>query len=153
IDRWGSVHQLSYRNTGDTLKTREQHLKDIDRATLLDVSTAQNVMREVSRHKWEEKGRIREQQWAEKYWPANPQQPQRNQGTEFARAAADAGNDGRVQNLHGPAAELWEAWRQVDAEKHAGKFRDLAAKKKSFSVATDKKAFAAELDEKGISFA
>jgi hypothetical protein len=97
--------------------------------------------------KREEDGRKKEP------WPINPPQPERNHWTEFDMAAREAGNDNRPKNLKGEAAKAWEAWTRIDHAKHADDFAALDGHGIPFPVATDKKAFAAALDEKGIAFA
>lgn len=62
-------------------RSREEHLKDIDRAPLLTVTPAENVMRRYGVHRQEERERERARQReeareeaAEKHWPAKPPQ-------------------------------------------------------------------------------
>lgn len=89
----------------------------------------------------------------EEAWPINPPQPERKQWTDFGKAAIEATGDNRTENLTGPAAKVWAAWRQIDEARHAGEFAALSEDGIPFSVPTDKKAFAAALDDKGITFA
>jgi hypothetical protein len=89
----------------------------------------------------------------EKHWPINPPHPERKGWTDFEKAAAEASRDDRTQNLKGEAAKVWEAWRQIDHDKHSKEFDALNEKGIPFSVPTDRKAFAAALDDKGITFA
>ena len=65
----------------------------------------------------------------EKVWPIHP--PQHQSWPGFERAATEATRDDRVENLKGPAAHVWTAWQQSDSAQ----------------------AFAAALDDKGITFA
>ena len=67
----------------------------------------------------------------EKHWPINPPQPERKSPELFGKAATEAGRDNRADNLTGPAGQVWQAWQQSD----------------------NAKAYAAALDDKGISFA
>jgi hypothetical protein len=150
------IYPLTKANTGDGRKDREEHLKDIDRAMLLSVTDAENVMRGVQRHRKEEREQERLQrreeilrEAAEKHWPAKPPQPEQKSPGLFAQAADQASRDERVANLKGPAAQIWKLWTRIDPEKHAAKIGEGV----SFSVGTDTKAFAAALDEKGIGFA
>jgi MobA/VirD2-like, nuclease domain len=89
----------------------------------------------------------------EKYWPINPPQPERKSPALFDEAATGATRDDRTHDLTGPAAQVWQAWRQIDPAKHEKEFAALDEHGIPFSVATDSKAFAAALDEKGIAFA
>jgi hypothetical protein len=150
------VYQLNYANTGDSAKDRAQHLKDIDRAPILTAIAAENVMRRYGTHRFEEKqqerARKREEtlrEAREKQWPTNPPEPERKSPGLFEQAANQASRDDRVKDLKGTAAQVWKLWTRIDLEKHAARI----GKDAPFSVATDTKAFAAALDEKGIGFA
>jgi hypothetical protein len=150
------VHPLTRGNTGEGSKDRTEHLKDIDRAALLSVTNAENVMRGVQRERKEERAQERARKReeilrdaAEKHWPTRPPQPDRKSPGLFEQAAEQASRDDRVESLRGPAALIWKLWTRVDPEKYAAKIK----KDKPFSVATDTKAFAAALDEKGIGLA
>ena len=152
----GQVHPLTHANTGEGKKDRAEHLKDIDRAALLSVTDAENVMRGVRRERSDERAqahaRKREEilrAAAEKHWPTQPPQPDRKSPGLFAQAANQVSRDDRVEDLKGTAAQIWKLWTRLDVEKHAKKI----VKDGPFSVATDTKAFAKALDEKGIGFA
>jgi len=67
----------------------------------------------------------------EKVWPVNPPQPERKAPELFGKAATEAGRDDRMENLTGPAAQVWQAWQHSD----------------------NAQAYAAALDDKGIAFA
>jgi hypothetical protein len=158
VDQWGGLHQLNYRNTGDTLKDRENHLRDIDLAPLMSVTQAQSVAKEFHQHRqeerrqeWAAKGEEWLRQVAEKHWPINAPQPERQWAGLFEQAATEATRDERTESLHGPAAAVWQAFRQSGNEKHFEGERD---DRELYSVRTgDREAFAAALDDKGIFFA
>ena len=160
VDQWGGVHQLNSRNTGDTLKDRENHLRDIDLAPLMSVTSAQVAMKEFQQHRQEERRydwQQKREEWAraakEEQWAINPPTPERQSPGLFAQAATEATRDERTENLQGPAAKAWEAWRQIDPAEHARAFDALYEKGIRFSVRTDAQNFAIALDDKGISFA
>jgi len=138
VSRQAQVYQLSSANTGDNAKARAEHLKDVDRDALFSVTDADNVVRNVQQHRREERQQERAQkrqeatrEAAEKHWPATPPQPERKSLGLFEQAARQATDDHRLENLRGPAAEVW----------------------KSFTRSDSAEAFAAELDRKGIGFA
>lgn len=84
----------------------------------------------------------------ENRWPVNP--PAHQGWPGFKRAATEATLDGRMEGLRGPAAQLWAAWRQDDNEKARAAWNDG----KTVSVPTpSREAFAAALDDRGLSFA
>lgn len=150
------VYPLSKANTGDGWKDRAEHLKDIERAALLSVTDAENVMRRVGQERKEERAQERERkredilrEAAEKHWPTRPPQPERKSPGLFGQAATEVSRDGRVEDLKGPAAQVWKLWTRIDHQKQVAKI----GKGETFSVATDTKAFAAAMDEKGFGFA
>jgi hypothetical protein len=109
VTPYAQVYPLTKANTGDGRKDREEHLKDINRATLLSVTDAENVMRGVQRHRKEEREQERAQRReeilraaAEKHWPAKPPQPEQKSPGLFAQAADQASLDERVANLKDP---------------------------------------------------
>jgi len=50
-------------------------------------------------------------------WSINPPQPQHQSPGVFAQASQEASRDARTDSLHGPAAKVFEAWRQSDLDK------------------------------------
>jgi hypothetical protein len=153
VNQFSGVYQLTVHNTGDELKDREAHLKDIDRATLLSATAADNVMKHYQQHRQQERREEARLARNEKHWPVNP--PQHQSWPGFAKAGSAATRDERTENLKGAAAKVWELWSEFDREKHANAI-DAAITfdmGRPFSIATDPKAFAARLDDKGIMFA
>jgi len=88
----------------------------------------------------------------ENHWPINPPTPERKSPRLFEQAATEATRDERTENLKGAAAKVWEIWTHIDYEQNADSIGELH-KGTPFSIATDPKAFAAALDDKGIMFA
>ena len=135
VNQYGDVFKLTRGNTGDDSRARAEHMKDIDLAPLLDVTAAQGVMKRFQQDRREEKQELWEQKresgQQEKVWPINPPQPERKSPELFGKAATEAGRDNRMENLTGPAAQVWQAWQHSD----------------------NAQAYAAALDEKGIAFA
>jgi len=135
VNQHGDVYKLTRSNTGDDSKARAERLKDIDLAPLLNVTAAQGVMKRFQQDRREEKQQVweqkREADAQEKHWPVNPPQPERKSPELFGEAATEAGRDDRMENLTGPAAQVWKAWQHSD----------------------NAQAYAAALDEKGIAFA
>jgi hypothetical protein len=144
VDRWANIHQLNFRNTGEHLKNREQRLDDIDRAPLLSVAEAENVMKEFNHHRQDEWQQLRRQKReeaqkaaAEKHWPLLPERSEAirtSPAHHFEDAAREASSQRQPQmkeNLRGAAAEIWAAYHQSD----------------------NARAFAAALEEQGISLA
>jgi hypothetical protein len=75
---------------------------------------------------------------------------ERQSGGLLADAAHEASRDARTEQMYGPAAEVWEAWCQTDLDKLIG--AALKGKRVSFKP-PGKEAFAAALDQHGITFA
>jgi hypothetical protein len=118
VNQYGQIFQLNRHNTGHDDIARAEHLKDIDRASLLSVTTAQGVMKEFQQHRQEERRQAWQQQreeWLkparEEHWPTNAPQPERKAPGLFQQAASEAGSDGRTANLNGVAAQVFAAWR------------------------------------------
>lgn len=161
VDPWGGVHQLNYRNTGARPEERAERLRDIDTAPLMSVADAENVMKNLSAHRQEERRQIWEQKRQEfqraaqeRHWPTLPAQPEHKSAVLFNQAATEATRDERTENLTGPAAQVFEAWRQTGSDK--AKAAELAALygNKSVSLRSPtKEDFAAMLDDRGITFA
>jgi len=55
INQHGDIYKLTRSNTGDDAKARAEHLKDVDRAALLSVTTAQGAMQQFRQEQREEK--------------------------------------------------------------------------------------------------
>jgi len=161
VDPWGGVHQLNYRNTGARPDERAERLRDIDTAPLMSVADAESVMKNLSAHRQEERRQIWEQKRQEyqrasqeRHWPTLPAQPEHKSAVLFNQAATEAARDDRTENLTGPAAQAWEAWRQTGSDK--AKAAELAALygNKGVSLRSPtKEEFAATLDDRGITFA
>jgi hypothetical protein len=148
VNQFGDVFQLSARNTGDGLKARTEHLKDVDRSALLSVSAAQSVMTEVREERREDRRVVAQQNRNEIYAPVSP--PLLDERRPFNVAAADVCRDTRTEDLKGAAREVWEAWRQLDSDKR----RAAAASGKTVSIGVPtKEEFAQALDDRGIMFA
>jgi hypothetical protein len=171
LDSAGNEHSLA-RRCGITMKEINAFMRDVDREALVTVEQgrAQYLDRKIAgleadratvrdEIQWEEalaKAAIAKEQkeqrfiapedreketragrdqaeagGREKVWPINPPQPDRKHWTEFGKAAAETARDDRMENLTGPAAKVREAWQHSDSAQ----------------------AYAAALDEKGISFA
>jgi hypothetical protein len=156
VNQYGQVFQLTAHNTG---QDKDQRLKQIDPASLLSVTAAQGVMKEFQQYRQEEKRQVwqqqREARWQpvkERHWPVMPAAPERKSSRLFEQAAQEMGRDHRTENLTGPAAHIWNAFRHSGNEGAFQAFID--GKEKLSSVRTgDRQAFAAVLDEKGIAFA
>jgi hypothetical protein len=161
VDQWSGVHQLNFRNTGDTLKDRESHLQDIALAPLFSVTDAEIVMKDLSAHRQEERRQIWEQKRLdalraaqEQHWPTLPAQPDRQSPVLFNQAATEAARDERTENLTGPAAQAWEAWRQTGSDKARSAETAAIVFRDSVSMPSPtKEEFAATLDDRGITFA
>ncbi|MGH9541359.1 MAG: hypothetical protein ACRD2H_05705, partial [Terriglobales bacterium] len=156
LNEWGHIHQLNFRNTGDSKQDRAAHLKHIDRASLLSVTAAASVVKQLRQDRREEWRQQRQQQRdeaatapQEKHWPTKPPEPQGKSTRLFEQAATEAARDQRPENLYGMAARVWDLWTKIDREKHEAALNGNVP----FSVRTDGKAFAAALDERGIGFA
>ena len=127
----------------------------------MSVAEAESVMKNLSAHRqeerrqlWEQKKQEFERAAQERHWPTLPPQPERKSPVLFNQAAHDATRDGRTENLTGPAAQTFEAWRQTGSDK--ARAAELAALygNRSVSLASPKKEeFAAMLDDRGILFA
>jgi hypothetical protein len=156
VNQYGSAFQITAATTGAHAAEREARLNQIDRAPLMDVTAAQDAMKKFQQHQreerqqaWQEKRAEADRAAQEKHWPTTPPQPERKSAALFAAAATEAARDDRTQDLTGTAATVWKLWTRIDREKH-----DAAlGKDVSFSVKTDRKAFAAALDTHGIGFA
>ena len=153
---------MTDRNTGDP--ERQARLQEIDRAALPSVIDARAMMRDYQQHRqeerregWEQKREDAQRASNEKYWPTNPPQAERKSLGLFQQAATEAGRDERTENLKGETARIWQAFRESDPAFSAKseKALDEALKNgRSFlRTTTNAKAFAAALDNKGISFA
>ena len=155
VDQLSNVYQLSFTNTGDALKDRETHLKDIDAAPLLSVSAADSVMKKLSTHQKEERDYVwrenRRVDINERVSPINPPQSDYKSAGLFQQAAAEAGRDTRTENLTGVAAKVWDIWSGIDHDTVS--FLRRYRSPDGFALATDPKLFAAALDDKGIMFA
>ena len=127
--------------------------------------------------KAEARAGTREKEPQEKHWPTMPPQPERKSPGLFQEAAAGATRDDRTENLQGPAAQVFALWRSsipeyhpsaalaVEAERAGRSYADLKAETirtrqdaaqqrgEGLRIEPDRKAFAAALDHKGISFA
>jgi hypothetical protein len=152
VNAFGSISQLSYANTGDGQKARNERLQDIDRAPLLSVTAAQNVMTQAQTERRQERQEQRREAWQtainETRAPVQPEIKQER--SSFSEAAEKTTNDGRADNLRGPAAQVWKAWSLYDRTQILD--APLSGNPVSFRPPT-RKDFAASLDENGISFA
>jgi hypothetical protein len=173
IDLAGEDHHLPRRIEGMNAKQVNELMRHIDRASLPTIAEAKQqygdrklaaleadratVRREIE---WEEglakagiareekeqrfiapedreketraaREKVKAEGRKEKHWPINLPQPERKSPELFGKAATEAGRDDRMKNLTGPAAQVWQAWQHSD----------------------NAKAYAAALDDKGISFA
>jgi len=161
VDQWSGVHQLNYRNTGARPDERAERLRDIDTAPLMSVADAESVMKSLSAHRQEERRQIWEQKRQEfqraaqeRHWPIMPAQPEHKSAALFNQAATEAARDERTENLTGPAAQAFEAWRQTGSDKaRAAELAALYGNKGVSLPSPTKEEFAAMLDDRGISFA
>lgn len=103
VNQYGTIHQLTARNTGDDAKARAEHLKDIDRAPLLSVTEAQSAMNQLQQHQREERQQERQQQWEEK----------QNQWQSDREAAAAKDRD----QLRGITAKIFKEWQRNNEDK------------------------------------
>jgi hypothetical protein len=155
VNQYGQVFQLTRHNTGHD---KDERLKDIDRAPLLSVTTAQGVMKDVQQHRQEERQQAwqqRREEWLrparDAHWPTHAPQPEHESKRFFEQAARDATRDHRTENLKGAAAHVWKVFRQSGNEEI---FKTVLDEKDLFFVKTgDRTAFAAALEEKGMAFA
>lgn len=159
IDNWGNIGQLTDRSTGDSEKWRDQRLSDINRASLISVSSAQSTMqmlrqhqRDEREHDWQQKRAERQNAFNETIWPAKPPQPDRQSPSMFGQAAAQAGADARATGAQGMTAKLWEIWTEIDPE-IAAKAWQKANETGANSIKHDAQGFAKALEDRGISFA
>jgi hypothetical protein len=166
INEYGAVFQLTAATTGALAAEREERLKEIDRSSLMDVTSAQSAMQQFQHHQRQEWRQQRQDTYRqtlnEKVSPVAPPQPELPSASLFAQAAGEAATDHRVDDLRGPAAEVWEQHRRAGNEHY---FSDKHAAVLSHSVETgnplrhsvktkgDREAFAAALDELGVTFA
>lgn len=149
VSPFGVAYQLTERNTGLERGQLEGYLRGINKAPLLSVTDAQEVIKEVQLHRDLEKFMP---EW-ERHAPTRPVMFG-NRGTHwFADAGLETTRDQRPAHLQGVSAKIWEAWTNIEFDDHAKKFYRLNAKNIPFSVATDKQAFAKALDDQGIKFA
>jgi hypothetical protein len=152
VNQHGHVFHITYANTGDGLKAREERLRDIDRTALLSVSAADSAMQGLRQQRRDEHTHERQNSINEQWSTALPVSEFKSAGV-FEQAAREAAHDIRPEDLKGVAAKVWELWTKVTYDDHAKSFDALHASATPFSVRTDPKAFAAALDEKGIMFA
>lgn len=152
VNAFGSISQLTYANTGDRLKARSEHLQHIDRAPLLSVTSAQSVMMQVKadrrQERQEERHEARRTEINESRAPVQPEIEKER--SSFSAAARKTTTDERVEDLRGPARQVWNAWRVHD--KDAFLEASLSGRPVSFRTPA-REEFAAALDDKGISFA
>ena len=134
VNQYGNLYGLTQRNTADDFKARTEHLKEIDSDRLLSVADAQAVMQDVQRHRQEES------LWPakEKHWPIHPPQPEpirtspAHHFEDAARATTQPEREPVLpEKLKGAAAHIWMAYNNT----------------------RDAQAFAAVLEERGISLA
>ncbi|MGC2662034.1 MAG: relaxase/mobilization nuclease domain-containing protein, partial [Bryobacteraceae bacterium] len=150
VNQYGNIFQLTPSSTGLSRAELRDYLKGIDRKPLMSVMEAQGAMREYQQHRQQEREEAYRHNRNEKFSPVAPARPQHQSPDVFAQAAQEASRDTRTENLHGPAGKVWEAWRQTDFDKL------IAAALKGQSVSLkppSKEAFAAAIDQHGISFA
>ncbi len=149
VSPFGVGYQLTERNTGLERGQLEGYLRGINKAPLLSVTDAKEVIKEVQLHRDLEKFMP---EW-ERHAPTRPVMFGNRGPHWFADAGLETTRDQRPAHLQGVSAKIWEAWTNIEFDDHAKKFYRLNAKNIPFSVATDKQAFAKALDDQGIKFA
>ena len=176
IDSAGDDHSLARRIEGVNTKELNAFMRDVDHEALptVEQGRAQRQERTIAaldadratvrdEIRWEEaldragiEKEERERKFVEpmgregkeeRHWPVAAPDAERKSPNLFEEAGRQATDDHRVENLKGPAAQVWKLWTRIDPEKLD--FSQDAA----FSVETDRKAFAEALDQKGIGFA
>jgi hypothetical protein len=150
VNQYGNIFHLTPRSTGLSRAELPDYLKGIDRAPLMSVTAAQSAMHEYRQHRQNEREEEYRHHRNETFSSVAPPRSQQQSPGVFAQAAQEASRDARTENLHGPAAKVWEAWRQTDFDEL------IAAALKGQSVSfkpPSKEAFTAALHQHGISFA
>jgi hypothetical protein len=145
VNERGYLYHLNERTTGEKPADIQKWMATLDAKQFQSVTATRLAIEEQAGHAKTGRGKDP--------WPVNPPQPEKKSYMLFGTAAAEASRDDRTEDLRGAAAKVWEAWRQIDPEKHAKAFDALYDKGVAFSVAPDPAAFAVVLDDKGISFA